>query len=159
MPSAVLALSNYARERHSAAVCEVIRVGEGGALDQSGEGRRPRCRWGGLWAAANPQILSLTNFAGWRLAAISEKVDNTNLWPLRQTRKALMQPACLLESDWVNSTSYLRSPLLIQSSMTRSNCTLQSVSVLLLPVLHHCQGGVPAQQIASVSRIHLVQQR
>ena len=89
---------------------------------------RSRCRWGGLWAAANPQILSLTNFAGWRLAAISEKVDNTNLWPLRQTRKALMQPACLLESDWVNSTSYLRSPLLIQSSMTRSNCRLQSVS-------------------------------
>ena len=40
MPSAVLALSNYARERHSAGVCEVIRVGEGGALDQSGEGRR-----------------------------------------------------------------------------------------------------------------------
>jgi len=50
---------------------------------------RSRCRWGGLWAAANPRMMSLINFVGMRLTANYDKVDIKNLWPLRWTCKAM----------------------------------------------------------------------
>ena len=51
---------------------------------------------GGLWAATNPLIVLLINFAGSWLTTNSNKVDIKNLWPLRQTRKARMTYACIL---------------------------------------------------------------
>ena len=61
---------------------------------------RSRCRWGGLWAAANPRMMSLINFVGMRLTANYDKVDIKNLWPLWWTCKARMAQTSRLACCW-----------------------------------------------------------